>query len=161
MFAGASWLDDVRKIHRLEPLSPFGRVAADILGQAFLGIYHISEEVLHKSAIWGNNHVEVPIWSELSTYDSDVLTRLVLLAHDSCVRVSVEDNGRKRGMRLTLHERLGREGRLGERHPTLEEHTASLRTAMITDVRGASPATATCQAATTEYSAPHAKWSTP
>lgn len=34
---------------------------------------------------WGSGSWQVAHWGDLSTYDFDTLTRLVLLAHDRCI----------------------------------------------------------------------------
>lgn len=57
--------------------------------------------------------------SKLSTFDFDGLTRLVFMAHDRCVRVELAASGPGL-VRLVLHKRHSREGRMSERHPTLE-----------------------------------------
>jgi hypothetical protein len=62
----------------------------------------------------------------LSTFDFDRLTRLVFLAHDRCVRVDVVSSG-PRLVGLTLHRRHSREGRMYERHPTIEGALAQYR----------------------------------
>jgi hypothetical protein len=62
-----------------------------------------------------------------ATYDYDGLTRAVIMAHDRAIRFEIEPSGP--GMlRLVLHKRQ-REGRMYERHPTLEEAIALLRDA--------------------------------
>lgn len=53
------------------------------------------------------------------TWDFDTMTRLVIAAHDECIRIGIEPSGP--GMlRLTFHQRLGREGPMHSRHPTIE-----------------------------------------
>ena len=61
-----------------------------------------------------------------STFDSDGLTRLVIGAHDRCIRVQVEGCGPNL-MRICMWPRKSREGQLFERHPTLEQAAASIR----------------------------------
>jgi hypothetical protein len=58
--------------------------------------------------------------SGLSTFDFDLLTRLVFLAHDRCVRVELANSGPSR-IGVKLHRRHTREGCVVERHPTMEE----------------------------------------
>jgi hypothetical protein len=77
---------------------------------------------------------------DLSTYDRDVLARLVILAHDACVRVEVSAELGKGGddeephavLRIAAHQRGARVGRMWDRHPTIEEAIAAVR-----PVRGA------------------------
>jgi len=54
-----------------------------------------------------------------ATFDYDQLTKAVILAHDRCIRFEIAPSGP--GMvKLILFKRQ-REGRMYERHPTLEE----------------------------------------
>lgn len=62
----------------------------------------------------------------LSTFDFDYLTRLVVLAHDRCVRVEIVSSAPGR-VGLVLHKRAGRDGSSYERHPTIEEAIVRIR----------------------------------
>lgn len=64
--------------------------------------------------------IEVPIFGSLATFDGDQLTRLVIAAHDECVRVCVSPHSRLY-LLLQFHPRAGREGRLFQRHPTMAD----------------------------------------
>lgn len=56
---------------------------------------------------------------DLATYDFTGLTRLVLMGHEQCIRVSIE--GVKNGvMKISIWQRQ-REGAMHERHPTIED----------------------------------------
>jgi hypothetical protein len=66
------------------------------------------------------------VYDGLSTFDFDYLTRLVVLAHDRCVRVAIVSSAPRR-LGLTLHRRAGREGAMHERHPTIEEAVERMR----------------------------------
>ncbi len=55
----------------------------------------------------------------LSTYDGDDLTRLVFMAHNHAFRVELQSAGIA-GIKIIIHKRQ-REGRLFERHPTIEQ----------------------------------------
>ncbi|OHD26879.1 MAG: hypothetical protein A2Y38_15470 [Spirochaetes bacterium GWB1_59_5] len=61
-----------------------------------------------------------------STFDFDRLTSAVVMAHDRCIRFSVSPCNMQY-LRFQLHKRHEREGQMSARHPTLEEHTATLR----------------------------------
>lgn len=64
--------------------------------------------------------------NKFATFDFDGLTRAVVLAHDRCIRFSIEPSGP--GMlRLFLHKRHSRAGSMYERHPTIEDHITMLR----------------------------------
>ena len=73
---------------------------------------------------------------EIATFDFNEMTRIVVLAHDACIRVEFGRSTRDaeyEGMeyeesysRLILHKR-DREGSISQRHPTLEEHIALIR----------------------------------
>ena len=56
---------------------------------------------------------------DMATYDFDQLTRLVLLAHYKCYRVSVMPNS-SNSVKICVWKRE-REGSLYQRHPTIEQ----------------------------------------
>lgn len=62
----------------------------------------------------------------MSTFDFSALTKAVVLAHDRMIRFQIEPSGP--GMlRLSAHKRHKREGRMHERHPTIEDAIAAVR----------------------------------
>ena len=62
----------------------------------------------------------------MSTFDPSRLTLAVVLAHDRCIRYEIAPSGP--GMlRLILHKRKSREGRMYDRHPTLEDTVNKIR----------------------------------
>lgn len=64
--------------------------------------------------------------NRFATFDFDKLTRAVVLAHDRCIRFAIEPSGP--GMlQLWATKRKGREGRMSERHPTLEQAIELIR----------------------------------
>ncbi|MCA0270415.1 MAG: hypothetical protein LCH53_14520 [Bacteroidetes bacterium] len=119
-------------IERAEPqwagrVSPLGRRIHALLDLWALGIYHISHEVRHKRVDWSNpNWIEIVVRDGLSTFDSDGLTRLVLLAHDHALRVEVEAAAHGY-LRLVMHGRSHKEKSLARHHPTLEDAVARHR----------------------------------
>lgn len=64
--------------------------------------------------------VELVPHGSLATYDDDRLTLLVLAAHKYGVRAEVTNHG-MRGVKILIHNRKARTGRLWERHPTIED----------------------------------------
>jgi len=74
--------------------------------------------------VWGTGW-SVSHYGDLSTYDFDMLTRLVLLAHDRCVRACIRQGG-PGGVKVCISAR-DREGGFSERHPTIEEALARFR----------------------------------
>lgn len=125
--AGADWLD----AHTDVELSPLGRAVADMLGEWIHGLYHLPDHVL-RSTEWGNTRVVAvelrgAFLGGLATYDSDELTRLVFLAHDACVRVSIEARGPHHlCFRFSLRK-LREGGSVWDRHPTIEGALARWR----------------------------------
>lgn len=122
-YAGSEWIQSLRNA---KPMSPLGVAVADLLGDVFLGIYHIETAEL-RQVDWSNaTWIEVPINSALCTVDFDHLTRLMVLAHDRMIRVDIQ--GLERGWLLLLfHQRESRSGQMWARYPTLEDHAALLR----------------------------------
>jgi len=58
--------------------------------------------------------------------DGDMLTRIVVLAHDRMLRVEVEAVA-CRFLALLIHQRKTREGSISQRCPTLDGHVEMLR----------------------------------
>ena len=61
----------------------------------------------------------------LATYDYRDLTRLVVMAHDRCIRAEIQP-ARGNAITIILTKR-SREGDQDRRHPTLEENVAKIR----------------------------------
>lgn len=83
--------------------------------ELYFGKHHIPSKITPFGEGWCVNH-----WGDLSTFDFDTLTRLVLLAHDYCIRASIEQSG-PRMVKIIIWKREGREGSISSRHPTIEE----------------------------------------
>jgi len=99
----------------------FRKRAENVLAATFRGLHHVPH--LHR-AKWGESNLRVTLHGTLATFDFDELTRLVVAAHDQCIRAELVPLGRHLG--LWLHDRK-REGEVWDRHPELEEHVAWLR----------------------------------
>lgn len=72
---------------------------------------------------WGDG-IAITYRGDLSTFDFDRLTSLVLLAHLHCVRISI-GAASPREVRIIVHRRKP-EGNLMQRHPSLEELKARI-----------------------------------
>jgi hypothetical protein len=120
MHSGADWLQRNLAYRGCE-ISVFGRKVANLLGDVFAGIYHIESAVLSRKVDWGCTYrIKIALYGGVSTYDHDLLTRLVVLAHDRCIRLEI--NGAAHGyLHLIFTPRVGRDADLYNRHPTMEE----------------------------------------
>ena len=106
-------------------ISPLGESAASLLSDLFAGSHHIPPRALRR-VDWSNPYwIEFVIDAHFATYDASNLTRLVFLAHDYCLRVSIEPAA-YRYFRLIFHPRQ-REGDIFTRHPSLEQAVATWR----------------------------------
>ena len=85
--------------------------ARSFLAMLYGGEHHIPGKLKEFGEGW-----MVTTTAPAATFDGDLLTRLVVLAHRECVRVQVEPAGFY--LRISLHKRQ-RTGATWERHPTL------------------------------------------
>lgn len=95
---------------------------AKMLRDLFGGWHHLHNPIRPYGD--GVEYNTSPSW--FSTFDFNLLTRYVFLAHDRCIRASLGSSG-PRLIKLILHRRHKREGRLMEYHPTLEEAAQTYR----------------------------------
>jgi hypothetical protein len=114
-YAGADWLIENGYVEERR-ISPLGRAVADLLGDVFLGLYHLPSKQLEKVAWHSTNYMFIQIEGELATFDGDELTRLVFLGHDRMVRIAIGGVG-PRYMRVAFSLRTIREGSVFERMP--------------------------------------------
>lgn len=97
-----------------------------VLCQTFGGLHHVHT--------WGRREVNATVHGikmslhtgTLQTFDADALTRLVVAAHDECVRVEIT-GGTPGYITCWFHVRDGREGRYWQKHPTMEQALAKIR----------------------------------
>lgn len=93
---------------------PFAVRVSCLIEMVFGGEHRLAKRTEHAT------HVELVPHGTLATYDDDRLTWLVLAAHKYGVRAEVTNNG-MRGLKILLHNRKARTGRMFERHPTIED----------------------------------------
>lgn len=103
-------------------LPPFEDRVKRVLAIAYAGIHHVPG--WDKRKPYGDG-LTVTVFQDLATYDFDRLTRLVVAAHDHCVRLQI-DSGGPRHLALRFWPRQ-REGDITRRHPTMEDAMASIR----------------------------------
>lgn len=105
-------------------MKTFEERAESVLECVFYGIHHAPDIKKFPSEYGGR--WEVNTSGDLSTFDFDGLTRLVISAHDQCIRASVRSSG-PRMVKIILHERKGRDGNMSQRHPTIEQAMEVIR----------------------------------
>lgn len=118
------WLQrDLQYVRPGTNISPFGKKVAQIIGTTWAGIYHLNAKAYREARTqWDSDkHIFIIIrdW-ELSTWDFDKLTKLVILSHDYCVRIAIEAVA-PGYVKISFWNRKSREGSISSRHPTIEE----------------------------------------
>ncbi len=94
----------------------------DLLCEVFHGEHHTPDRIY----AFGRGIKCNVFGSQMATFDFDYLTRLVVLAHDRCVRVEIAPSGPGR-VGLALFKRAGRDGSIYDRHPTMEQALERIR----------------------------------
>lgn len=103
--------------------------ATEFFSQFYGGEHHIPDWKPKRYGYgWSVNHDR----GSLATFDFNELTRLVIMAHDACIRVEVAAV-RNGIIRIAIWKRV-REGNISLRHPTLEHAIDSFRGAVAKKV---------------------------
>ena len=89
--------------------------ATEFFADLYFGEHHFPSKLKEWGEGWMMNH-----FGDCSTFDFDLMTRLVFLAHDKCVRAEISQGG-PRAIRIAIWQRTHREGRMFERHPTIDQ----------------------------------------
>lgn len=96
--------------------------AEDFFAEFYGGKHHFPKGGVKEWGYgWCVNHDQ----GDLATYDYNALTRLVLMGHDKCIRVSIQPHAFKT-LRIVIHKRE-REGGMSSRHPTIEQAIETFR----------------------------------
>lgn len=74
----------------------------------------------------GDGVFSVAHYGDISTFDHDDLTRLVLLAHKHCVRAWISASGPKR-IRVWMQQRAPSSTDISHGHPTIEQAVAKFQ----------------------------------
>ena len=115
-FAGSDWIRESLK----KPMSAIGVKAADILGEAYCGIYHLPHNSV-RNTDWADVHcVKVWVYDDLSTCDAETLTTLVIMCHEQCVRMTIRAHNRRR-LCLWFSPRDRDAKSRSYTHPTIEQ----------------------------------------
>lgn len=80
----------------------------------YLGRHHWPDKLKECGYGWSMRH-----YSGVATYDFNQLTRLVVMAHDRCIRVEIQPK-HFNYLTITLHKRKRDSENMFERHPTME-----------------------------------------
>jgi hypothetical protein len=108
--------------------TPFKERAEKVLSIAFGGLHNIKRERIHWYYLLTENECcEYNTYEELATYDGDILTRLVVSAHDECVRVAISASTPSMVKIQIWPRHLRNGGRMWERHPTMEQAIEKIR----------------------------------
>lgn len=110
------------------PVSPAGARCAALLQRFLRGFHHWPNAKGPEGVDWSHPYtvaVTFGYGEAFATFDDDALTRLVLLAHELAIRVTVEAGGVQR-LRVRLHPRP-RAGDVSGQHPTIEEAVERFR----------------------------------
>lgn len=123
--AAHEWVE--AHLQRKHPLSDFQRRAVDLLSAGLnTGPWNIPTK--WERVTWRYSEgvrFVIRISGGLSTFDFDHLTRLVILAHDRCIRVGVQPVSFAY-LAITMFPRKA-DGAMHDRHPTIEEAVERLR----------------------------------
>lgn len=89
--------------------------AIDFFAELYYGEHHIPTEVRP----WGSGYFVAHKHGDIATYDFNMLTRLVLMAHDKCIRASIAPHTIG-SFKICIFQR-DRTGGFSKEHPTIEQ----------------------------------------
>lgn len=99
--------------------------ATQFFSKFYGGVHHIPNgSIIKYGSGWSVNNNN----GSLSSYDSNDLTRLVVMAHDECIRVELIP-ARQGVIKIAIWKRE-RVGNFMDKHPTLEHHIQDIRKAL-------------------------------
>lgn len=90
--------------------------AETFFGILYGGQHHIPSEVKEFGYGWSVIHR-----GTMATYDFSELTRLVVLAHEMCIRAEISQGG-PRGLKISIWKRDPEGDSMCTRHPNLEDN---------------------------------------
>lgn len=77
----------------IKNVSPIGAIMADMLGNIYQGLHHVDDVELKHGVFQRTDCASFPMSTNfaggVSTVDNNVLTRLLVMAHDNCVAMDI------------------------------------------------------------------------
>ena len=116
----AEWLEKLR--------NDYYQWASDDQWECCLMLFDLvcgQHHLTNKIKPWGDG-IEYNTHIDFSTFDFSRLTTAVFMAHDRCIRFSINSSG-PRLLKLCLFKRHGRDGEYWKKHPTLEQAVETYR----------------------------------
>lgn len=111
------------KVYSGKVPSLLGKKVFRLLDELYYGIYHVAYHSNLGKVAWDDqDYIFISVLdSQYATYDSDYLTRLVFMAHAMGLRVAIGQSGPCRIKLEFWQRKSGMDGRIDERHPTLDQ----------------------------------------
>lgn len=106
-------------------MSEIGKTSANFLGIVFSGIYHVPDRSLRKASWDRKFFCEITIPMRLATWDSNYMTRAVVVAHDMALRLEIFPSCH--GYMKWIITKRKRGHLICEECPTMEEHIYLIR----------------------------------
>ncbi|MFA5299868.1 MAG: hypothetical protein WC389_16915, partial [Lutibacter sp.] len=76
----------INRYHANGRISPLGINVANLLNDVWCGIYHMDSNSLRKVDWTNKDFIRLSIYGGLNSYDDDKLTKIIVFAHDYCLR---------------------------------------------------------------------------
>ena len=114
----------IPKIHsnEFETLTPDQRECWQLMCDVMGGPHHAPR---HLYLCGMGIKVHVIAGAGWATFDFAYLTRLVIMAHNRCIRVELDSSGPGR-IAIVMHKRHSRTGSVHSRHPTIEQSVIAI-----------------------------------
>lgn len=105
---------------KCEKPSLIGYKTLAILTRLYNGMHHVPNTQIAKMDWTNKRFLSFKVRDSMATYDYDMLTHLVLLAHEYCVRVEI-NSCNFHYFEIMFFNRINRRGKYYERHPTIKK----------------------------------------
>jgi hypothetical protein len=124
-------MDDESRYYRKSWMTDDQWSCAKFVAELFRGFHHVCGVF---KPLGSGIEISVSNGNWAATYDYDGLTRAVIMAHDQMIRFEIAPSG-PRMLKLCLFQRHKRDGRMHERHPTIEDAVSALRGARVRETQ--------------------------